>query len=419
MTNEVATRAPSAFEQELQVYEPQIRAALPDHIAAARFRRVIVTAVNQNPDLQKADRRSLFIACVRSAQDGLYPDGREAALVVFNSKNKKTGEWVKSVQYLPMVAGIIKRARNSREVASIAAYVVYANDKFAYRLGDDPKIEHEPALTDRGKPIAVYAVAKLTNGETLREIMSVEEVEQVRAVSRAKDDGPWVQWWAEMARKSAIKRLAKRLPTSADVDEVLAHEEEQYAEPEPPSSRHRPARADFPSHVEPEPETPTDPSPPKPLFAVIDMDGEERQFEDPHAAVACLTAALAAAKTADEVVGLVESNSLRSQFREHKIDALAGACDSLIEAAEKRVKAKVDEKPKESPATGEVKSPPSPLKTKKPDTWQEWVGFWLVALPHLNTHDRDRFAAEQKAELAFLKENRHADYERIEAALKG
>jgi recombination protein RecT len=236
---------PSSFELELQSYEPQFAAALPGHISVEKFRRTVVTALNAQPDLAKADRRSLFTACVRAAQDGLFPDGREAALVIFNSKNQKTGEWVKQVQYMPMIGGIYKRMRNSGELASISAYVVFSNDSFDYELGDTPHINHKPAMGDRGQPIGAYAIAKLTNGEVLREVMSVSEIDKIRAASRSADKGPWVQWWEEMARKSVIRRLAKRLPGSADIDAMLQREDDQYAAAQPNGAAPRPTRAMF------------------------------------------------------------------------------------------------------------------------------------------------------------------------------
>ena len=88
MANEVAVRKPpTEVEIQLQEYSPQIATALPKHITVERFNRVVLTALNQQPDLVKADRRSLFSACVEAAKDGLYPDGKQAALVLFNTKN--------------------------------------------------------------------------------------------------------------------------------------------------------------------------------------------------------------------------------------------------------------------------------------------------------------------------------------------
>lgn len=212
----VAVAKPSQFEAELAQYEPQIRAALPSHIPVERFKRTFITAINQNPDLARLDRRSLFTSLVKCAQDGLMPDGREAALVAF--KDKAT--------YLPMVAGVIKRMRNSAELASITAHVVYERDEFEYVLGDDERISHKPAIGERGKPIGAYAIAKLKSGETQREFMAIDQIEAVRRVSRAAQNGPWVAWWDQMARKSVIKRLAKFLPMSADDREFLRRDDE-------------------------------------------------------------------------------------------------------------------------------------------------------------------------------------------------
>ncbi len=198
----------------------EFRAALPQHIPVDRFKRVVLTAINQNPDLQAADRKSLFGACMRAAQDGLLPDGREGALVLFNTK--VGGEWVKAVQWMPMVHGIIKKMRNSGELASISAHPVYERDAFEYVLGDAEAIVHKPFLSgDAGKMIAVYAIARLKDGSIQREVMTRAEVEKVRAASKSGNSGPWVGWFEEMARKTVVRRLSKYLPMSTEVEDAL------------------------------------------------------------------------------------------------------------------------------------------------------------------------------------------------------
>jgi recombination protein RecT len=217
----------AAFRAELDKTAPQFAAALPPHIPPERFARVVMTAVQGSPDLLQADRKSLFSSSMKAAQDGLLPDGRDGALVVYNTK-AKDGSWTKQVQWMPMIGGILKRIRNSGELKSISAHVVYTNDKFAFVLGDDERIEHEPALEDRGKPRAVYAIAHTKDGGIWREVMTVQEVEQVRAVSRAANSGPWTQWWGEMARKTVLRRLAKRLPLSSDLDDLIRRDDALY-----------------------------------------------------------------------------------------------------------------------------------------------------------------------------------------------
>lgn len=196
-----------AFKGQLARSRGEFVAALPPHISPEKFQRVVLTVAGQSPELLNADRRSLLGACIKCAQDGLVPDGREAALVMFGGK----------VQYMPMMAGLLKRARNTAEIASVTSHVVYNGDEFGIEYGDDERLTHKPSLdADRGKPIGAYAIARLKDGSMVREWMSVAEIEKVRAVSRAKGSGPWTQWWDEMARKTVFRRLSKWLPTDAE-----------------------------------------------------------------------------------------------------------------------------------------------------------------------------------------------------------
>lgn len=208
MANNQLQVALQGASEQLQRYKPKLAAALPAHIKPEKFERVVMTVLNQTPDLLNCDRLSLFTACTKCAQDGLVPDGREAALVPFKGQ----------VQYMPMVYGLIKRTRQSGELASLSAHVVYENDTFDYALGDDEHIDHKPTMQpDRGQIIAAYAIAKLKDGTVQREVMTVAEIEEVRNVSRAKNAGPWTQWFGEMARKTVVRRLCKYLPLSAEL----------------------------------------------------------------------------------------------------------------------------------------------------------------------------------------------------------
>ena len=75
----------------------------------------------------------------------------------------------------------------------------------------------------------------LKDGSKLLEVMNLEEIEQVRKVSRAANNGPWVAWWSEMARKTVMRRLSKRLPMSTDIEEELFSRDEtmRHAHPQP------------------------------------------------------------------------------------------------------------------------------------------------------------------------------------------
>ena len=244
--------------EALEVYMPSLAEALPDHIPLQRFKRVLLTAVNLNPDLRHADRRSLFNACVKAAHDGLYPDGREAALVVFETNVKTTNErgmdvWVKVpvASYFPMIAGIRKRMRNSGEVVAAIAEVVYRNDKFRVIKGIDGRIEHEPPALDqeRGDAVGAYAQIKLRTGEIIQEVMTKREIEHIRdTFSRgaANAKSPWRTSEGEMWRKTVLRRCSKSAPGDADLDRVLDRDDEPLDEPHPMSfPPPRPTRDQF------------------------------------------------------------------------------------------------------------------------------------------------------------------------------
>jgi recombination protein RecT len=208
--NALTTKERAAeFVAILESQRDKLAAALPEHITPEKFIRVVITAIQHAPELLKLDRQSLFIACLKAAQDGLLPDGRQGAIGSFNDK----------AQWMPMVGGLMLLARNSGQIRSLVAQVVHERDQFVWRPADteQPIVHEVPSLAeDRGKPIGAYAIARLTSGEVVAEVMSRAEIEQVRAISRQKNGVAWSQWWGEMARKTVLRRLIKRLPLSSD-----------------------------------------------------------------------------------------------------------------------------------------------------------------------------------------------------------
>jgi recombination protein RecT len=104
----------------------------------------------------------------------------------------------------------------SGRVTSIKAEVVFSNDSFTYSFGLSETLEHVPADGERGRPTHAYAYALLKDGGHAFEVMTVAEVERIRGRSRAGQSGPWVSDWEMMARKTAIRRLAKLLPLSSE-----------------------------------------------------------------------------------------------------------------------------------------------------------------------------------------------------------
>ena len=215
---------------QLNQMDSEIEAVLPEHVSLKKFKRVILTAIGRNPELIEADRASLFAACLDCAQDGLVPDGRKAALVVFKTKDRATGGWIKKVQYMPMIAGVYDKVRNTGEIATLSAHVVHADEPFEYWIDEDgPHLRHNPILVGpRGETVLVYAICRLKDGSVEMEAMTKAEVEEVRAVSKAAGGSAWSNWWGEMARKTVVRRLSKRLPMSSDQQRVLRRDDSMY-----------------------------------------------------------------------------------------------------------------------------------------------------------------------------------------------
>jgi recombination protein RecT len=232
---------------ELEQRASEFKSVLPAHIPPDRFQRTVLTAVQANPDLLAADRRSFITSCFKAAQDGLLPDGREAALVVYSVRKKVDGNWVsvKTVQYLPMVYGLRKKILQSAEVKDIFCAVVYRqeiegeNPRFIYEEGTARTLRHKPILAPDFDPsdddIALaYSVATFADGSHSFEVMRRSEINKVRQASQTgatgrtvqhgadkgkpiEPKGPWVDWFSEMAKKSVLRRHSKSLPMSGDV----------------------------------------------------------------------------------------------------------------------------------------------------------------------------------------------------------
>ena len=212
----------------LNAKKGEIAKMLPKHLNAERLLKVAQIAATTTPALAKCDVASLVGAIGQCAQMGLEPNTvlGHAYLVPFNTKRKDQQgieRWVSSVQVIIGYKGLIDLARRSGQIVSIAAHEVCENDKFDLVYGLDEKLEHRPAMGERGEIIGFYAVARLKDGGYSFEFMSRLQVEQIAAATQSKGKyGPWKDHFSEMGRKTAIRRLAKYLPLSIEFQTAAA-----------------------------------------------------------------------------------------------------------------------------------------------------------------------------------------------------
>lgn len=211
-------------------FREQLKMALPSHIPVERFERVATTAVQTNPSLldpQKVERRSLFGALVRAAQDGLLPDGREGAIVPFKGK----------AQWMPMVAGIMAKVRRSGEIVSWDAFPVYEKDEFDYLLGDRPQIHHRPYTAgDPGEVTGAYSVVTFKDGSVSKDYLPRWRIEKARNQNPiGKNSLMWTTFYEEGAVKTVIRHHAKRLPQSTDIEALFERDETMSPPPSEPA----------------------------------------------------------------------------------------------------------------------------------------------------------------------------------------
>lgn len=174
-------------------------------------------AFMRTPDLLNCDAASVIESFINCATDGVKPDGRQAAIVIYNTNVAPKGSpkrYVKKAQYICMFQGLLDIAYRSGNFRSIMAHVVYEGDVFEYSLGMRPEVSHKPAPRAPGavRPIvAAYAVAITKDGGEFFEPFTAADIDKVKKAARAVS-GPWQGWESEMIRKGPLRRLWKWLP---------------------------------------------------------------------------------------------------------------------------------------------------------------------------------------------------------------
>lgn len=200
-----------------------IAAIVPQHLTAKRMLKMALVAANRTPKLLTCTRESVLQSVMRASELGLDCSGTLGSAYLVPFRNNKRG--VMECVFWPGYRGLIDLARRGGQIATIEAHVVYQNDEFELQYGTSPKLNHSPCIdSDPGKVRCVYAIARLRDGSVQTEVMTKAQVDSIRARSKAATSGPWATDYGEMARKTVVKRIAKYLPLSAELETALAIE---------------------------------------------------------------------------------------------------------------------------------------------------------------------------------------------------
>jgi recombination protein RecT len=237
----VATRKDILAVLQNDNLKKQVALALPKHMNADRMLRVMLTTVNAagyvGEKLRQCTPESLIASLMKCSQYGLEPDGRHAHLIPYG----------KECQLIFDYKGLVALVRRSGEIKTIHADVVYENDEFSYCYGTGAHLRHKPILKgDRGDIIAAYSFVVSSTGEESFEVMSVEDVWDIRDQSQGyqyakqnKKQTPWDSHFAEMAKKTVFRRHSKWLPLSFELKEAITADDES---PEARFEKAKPAK---------------------------------------------------------------------------------------------------------------------------------------------------------------------------------
>lgn len=268
-----------------------------------RFVKMVYTTISNSPELQNCSVPSIIKAAGIAASLGLDVDPVRglAWLVPYRNKDKGLIEAQFQIGYL----GLIELAYRSGKVKAISAHCVYESEINNIKITRDNgryTVQHPFSfIAPTGKMIAVYATAEVDGFGAFTEVLRVDEVEKVRKCGKAPNSPAWLNHYEAMAKKTAIRRLAKFLPKSiaedftrgAAVDEkqdaievptTVSSRFERAPDPQPPDEIEDEIPMDFPTPPEEE-EQPAmcEPAPAKPvqrsLFNKPVKEAEPTDFE--------------------------------------------------------------------------------------------------------------------------------------------
>lgn len=205
----------------------RISGALPADFNKQRLALNFVSLIQANPELQKYSKEELATSLVRMAQDNL--DALNQEVYIHKGFNGK-------LTYTPSYKGLKKMAieRSVKPIDQIVSKVIYEGDTLEEEVvNGEPHLIYKSSLLNKKKqPIGVFALAKFKDGSEVYEIMTKEETDKAKAMS--KNSGAWKTWETEMMKKTCIRRLAKNITidfSSVQQADMFSGAEESISDP--------------------------------------------------------------------------------------------------------------------------------------------------------------------------------------------
>jgi recombination protein RecT len=204
----------------LEKFRPAISKLLPQHLTPDRILKLAQVSLSKTPGLIDCDPMSIVKSVIVFSQLGLDFDSPLGTGYLIPFRDGKTGK----MQCTPIIGyrGFVELARRSGKVKSIEARAVFEGDEFDFCYGINQQLHHKPAGLhhSRDSLICVYALARFADSVQF-EVMLKAEIENIRIGSKNGEGTIWSRYYVEMAKKTAIRRLAKLLPLSAELASAI------------------------------------------------------------------------------------------------------------------------------------------------------------------------------------------------------
>jgi len=178
-------------------------------------------AVSKNTRLMQCNPVTVQESIKNVAAIGLSLNPAQGLAYLVPDSIKVGNQWQSVCQLRISFQGLVKLATDCGSIKLVRAATVRANDTFIFNgLFAEPvhTINSPFNENERGELIGVYCVAMTPDNVVLTEMMSWNEVLNIKAA--AKTQNVWNQWTEEMAKKAVIKRASKQWPKTENMSRL-------------------------------------------------------------------------------------------------------------------------------------------------------------------------------------------------------
>jgi len=188
---------------------PSVSNALPADFNKARFVQNTMALIQDNKDLSKYPQAKLVPGLLKGAYLGLDFFNKECYLIPYGDDLQF------QVDYKGMQKLVKKYA--VRPVDEIYARIVRDGDEFSEEVKDnEPVVNFKPKPFNSGEIIGAFAVCQYKDGGAKVEVMSKEQLDAAKRMSKAQTGTAWKYFPEEMYKKTVIRRLCKGIPVELE-----------------------------------------------------------------------------------------------------------------------------------------------------------------------------------------------------------